>query len=287
MAREDPSPDWLDQQVPWRSVQPATPTPTHGLVVGDIVAYDQRPCTILAVDADGVPFKHWPDSFHTRWKMVGESIGLAPERWNDRPWYVALEVIGTPLPSTSSQDNGRFCNVAVTKSYLWSVLPEHYMVCRICNEIPPCRHARQEKLLHWQQRELLDVLNLDPSTCLGCAEPITSRQKIIRFAGPNLVRPDFGDDSAVFHHRRACRKDVEDYDRRLTMATGAVPRFNCNGELTVHHNDDVECSRSDQCIGFDHAHAVYKPHRPTLGPTNFDDCWCMQPSHMRNDHEDT
>jgi hypothetical protein len=57
-----------------------------------------------------------------------------------------------------------------------------------------------------------------PGCCHACREPITARQKSVTFEGPNLLFPELGDDSAVFHLREMCRWAARRYDETWTKA---------------------------------------------------------------------
>lgn len=265
---------WADRQVPWRSRQPSTATRTDRLTIDDVVIYGRHPFTVISIEPDGVPPQHWPESFRLRWE-AHQPADVTPEQWPLRPWRIDLEIIGTPLPAASSRDNGRFRALGADPSSYWRVLPEHFSVCRICSELPPCRHTQREELLGHQQDQLREVLDLQPGTCLGCRTPITPRQKTITFAGPNLIRPDFGDDSAVFHARQSCREKVEHYDLRLAKATGAEARFNCPGVLVIHSDHVPECSRGPACIDHQVPHAGYEPHYNSPFVHDHDNCWCV------------
>jgi hypothetical protein len=103
----------------------------------------------------------------------------------------------------------------------WAVLPEHYAVCVACGELPPCSHEISERAIDRVVAHSEELMHLKPGCCMGCSEPITSRMQATRFPGPNLWRPDFGDDSAVFHARKECADDVTRY-REQWQAKGGV-----------------------------------------------------------------
>lgn len=100
---------------------------------------------------------------------------------------------------------------AVRASRSFYVVPEHYSVCRLCNEIPPCSHVTTEAMVDYEMANTERLMAIPAGCCLGCGEPITSRMKAVRFPGPNLWRPDWGTDSAVFHARSDCSGSVASY----------------------------------------------------------------------------
>lgn len=112
-----------------------------------------------------------------------------------------------------------------------------------------------------------------PGTCHACREPVTQRQKSVRFTGPNLIRPDLGDDSVVFHLRGSCYGSVQAYDERWARATGKPRRFYCQGTRAVHHNGEQECTEGATCPGdVDHAMSVW--HYPGVN-ASYSGCWCL------------
>jgi hypothetical protein len=141
---------------------------------------------------------------------------LPPERANfyKRPVVVVLrnENLARSTPK-------HWCAVA---SHDWQVLPEHYAICRTCNELPPCRNGEHGWDSDPQQapHSGRSALTVPPGCCIGCAEPVNPRMRTVCFPGPNLWYPDLGDDSAVFHTRTACADKVESY-RRQWMAEGS------------------------------------------------------------------
>jgi hypothetical protein len=137
--------------------------------------------------------------------VAGRDMGEQPERatWEHRP--VVLVVQPADQPKAKPQ------HYAVRASRSFYVLPEHYSVCRLCNEIPPCTHETNEAMVEHEMANTQRLMDIRPGCCLGCGDPITSRMKAVRFPGPNLWRPDWGNDSAVFHARQDCEDSVAFY----------------------------------------------------------------------------
>lgn len=267
-----------DSEMSWFARdQESTHRRTDKLTVGDIVVYERYPYTITRIDPDALPYQHWPQPFQESWRNenTGTKSTDRPEQWERRPWRIDLEIIGGARTPRNKRDNGRFAAVAASPTTFWTVLAEHFSVCRICQELPPCRHAFREKLLKRQEAHLNKALNLMPGTCLACAEPISKRQKTIIFNGPNLIRPDFGNDSAIFHARRSCRSRVEDYDHKLTKATGVPGRFHCPGNLTIHTDKSTDCTQPETCPGREARHPGYEYHQHTQQHQTYGGCWCL------------
>lgn len=82
---------------------------------------------------------------------------------------------------------------------IWHELPEHYPVCRICDELMPCRHVVAE---HHGKVALDRMARYEtPGVCPSCRQPVTVRQASRTFE-PNLHVP--GGPPVTFHLRKAC-----------------------------------------------------------------------------------
>lgn len=186
-----------------------------------------RPGTILAwtdrkayevVEISERPVDLWPQHFRNEWKrftawwaeqvVSGRDMGTQPEKatWEHRPLVLILRPAGLPHAKPK--------HYAVRASRTFYVVPEHYSVCRLCQEIPPCTHVTTEASVDRTMEKTERLMAIQPGCCLGCGDPITSRMKAIRFPGPNLWRPDLGNDSAAFHARQDCHGWVYAYRRQ-------------------------------------------------------------------------
>jgi len=181
---------------------------------GAIIVWSDRKA-YQVVEITERPLDLWPENFRKEWKrftewwveqvMSGRDMGEQPERatWEHRPVALAIR--------PAAQPNAKPQHYAVRASRPFYVLPEHYSVCRLCNEIPPCTHVTTEAMVDHEMATTERLMAIQPGCCLGCGAPITSRMKAVRFPGPNLWRPDFGNDSAVFHARQDCQDSVYAY----------------------------------------------------------------------------
>ncbi|WP_405852949.1 hypothetical protein OG571_47680 (plasmid) [Streptomyces sp. NBC_01369] len=164
-------------------------------------------------------------------------------------------------------------------SYEWYTLPEHYGVCRICRELPPCRHVHNDAIMDRASERMAKDMAIMPGVCHGCREPITKRQKTFAFPGPNLIRPDLGNDSAIFHTRRDCLATARSYDERWAAAEPQRTRLlYCEGTVTVHHDESRECDSLD-CKAknipkglVQHQTGIW--HHPKGGRVT-QGCWCL------------
>ncbi|MDX2996394.1 hypothetical protein PV382_18010 [Streptomyces scabiei] len=183
-----------------------------------IVWSDRKAYRVLEVTER--PLDLWPEHFMTEWKrftkewveqvVVGRDLGEQPERatWEHRPLVLVIQPADRPKAKPE--------HYAVRASRPFYVLPEHYSVCRLCNEIPPCTHATNEAMVDHEMANTERLMAIPAGHCLGCGERITSRMKAVRFPGPNLWRPDWGNDSAVFHARSSddCAIPADSYRRQ-------------------------------------------------------------------------
>lgn len=266
----------------WYSSQPTQSVNTTELTTGQIVIADRRPFRIDHVRE--LPSSEWPRRFIEAWRERGMPD---TSTWWDRPFHV------TGIWEDPDEDTRSHMTTAPA-GYSWDVLPEHYAVCRLCGELPPCSHVHNERIMERAAERMAEDMAILPNACHGCREPITSRQKSFTFPGPNLIRPDFGDNTAIFHTRGACLGALRSYDKRWAAAEPDRTRlFFCEGTRTWHHDGTPECTRDD-CTGkgdmarlVDHRCAVWH-HPGTPGHlydamrefghdpgTDNDTCWCL------------
>lgn len=192
------------------------------LAPGMLVVWDRAPWRVIEIRE--FPIDLWPAKYETaftqdvaRWEQ--RLHGDRPEKptWNGRPINIALtpdrKPRAKPLVLTTPAHHG------------WDVLPEHYAICVACGQMPPCRHELAEREADDQMARTEVLMSIPPGHCLGCGEPITSRQKAARFPGPNLWRPDLPDGSAVFHARKDCASKTSYYRRQWETAGGEDPQL--------------------------------------------------------------
>lgn len=245
---------------------------TAKLQAGCLVVCEKRPVRVLAAPVD-VPVSRWQKRFEQAWEIESRRFpGVTRETWNRRPMYVQMERVDEP--GRAGLPGKRWRGMA-SASTAWWVIEEHYSVCVRCGEMSPCSEVFNERIAKRQVAQMDELLKLVPGCCMACNEPITSRQKHTVFEGENLTRPDFGDDSAVFHLRRSCMGAVHEYDRRWAEARGVPRRFHCSGRRTVHLDKSEECSRGDDCPGaVSHDSNVYH-HANARGHAGRLGCWCL------------
>lgn len=185
---------------------------------GSIIAFGERRAHEV-VEISERPLGLWPQHFLNEWKrytqwwaeqvVAGRDMGTQPERgtWEHRPLVIAIR--------RADQPTAKVTHYAVRASRTFFVLPEHYSICRLCNEIPPCAHTTTEAAIDREMENAERLMAIPAGCCLGCGEPVTARMKVVGFPGPNLWRPDLGDGSAVFHTRAGCQDYVSMYRKQL------------------------------------------------------------------------
>ena len=186
---------------------------------GTLVVFQRAPYRVVEVRE--IPSDLWGEKWHqaftdelARWDARPWGERPTSETWRDRP----VSVVVRP----DKQPQAKPIHMRGRASFQWDVLPEHYAICNACGELPPCSHELTEDKVRAQMVLTEELMSIPPGHCLSCGESITSRMKAVRFPGPNLWRPDLGDDSAVFHDRKECSYDVGRY-RGQWEAAGNAP----------------------------------------------------------------
>lgn len=231
------------------------------LAPGQIVIFEREPYRVI--ETRPVDTVDWPAKYLDSWTEHGCP---EPETWYQRPVVVVLR--------DERDDTAKAVHLQCPASLRWSTLPEHYAVCRRCGEIPPCSDVHNAKIAERAGERFEQQMAIMPGSCHACREPITSRQKYYRFDGPNLIRPDLGDGSAMFHLRGSCRSDLKAYDRRWAAAEpGRRRSFYCEGNLTHHHDETASCSNLE-CPSTEVEHRYVEWHRPGVY-AKWSGCWCV------------
>ncbi|MEU4296386.1 hypothetical protein [Kitasatospora aureofaciens] len=174
---------------------------------GTLVIHDRAPYRVVEVREH--PHDLWPEKFEHYWQLHHDlwaaNPGNRPEptraAWRDRPVVVVLAPDG----------GGKERHLVGPASHDWPVLPEHYAVCRSCGELPPCREEELDAAVGAQLALSGRLLSIPAGNCMGCGEGISSRQKSVRFPGPNLWRPDLPEGTARVHARKECSDWVDRY----------------------------------------------------------------------------
>jgi hypothetical protein len=146
-------------------------------------------------------------------------------------------------------DTGKNARATVPRRYLLKRLDEHFPVCHSCGEVPPCLESEQERYAREQARRTEARMSVPDGCCMACSEPISTRQKTLRFPGANVWNP-FGAPGVRFHARQACRGLAAEYEEAWVQAEGGRERslltLKCSGSVIVHQDGTADCvSRND------------------------------------------
>lgn len=247
----------------------------RNLTVGQIAIWDRQPYRVI--ETRERDFTDWDAKYRDKWVEQGCPD---PATWTYRPLVIVLR--------DERNDRAKPLHLLGPAVQMWRTLPEHYAVCSRCGELPPCREVHNEKIAERATERFEQQMAIMPGCCHDCHEPITRRQKSYGFPGPNLVRPDLGDNSALFHLRESCRSGLRAYDKRWAAAApGRRRSFYCDGHLTHHHDDSKSCS-SPECPSLDVEHRRAEWHRPGVHAT-WMGCWCIVgdfASRLADDHRE-
>lgn len=192
---------------------------------GTVVAWNYKPLLILGIEE--INLANWKPGFVKRWKTAGEPD---PTTWEERPLYVRNRIDRTKDP----------VKVGTTPaSWKYLVLPKHYAVCSHCGELPPCREVFMDRVMAIEGKRIDFEMRLIHGTCHGCGEAVTPREHSMLFPGENLIRPDLGSNTAVFHTRQYCLPLALAYQERWLAADDSrTPRLG-NGARPVRKRDQM------------------------------------------------
>lgn len=172
---------------------------------GDIVVWEREPHHVIEVTER--PDDLWGERYETRWAEESKwRTTTTRAEWVGRPLVYVVRPVDRPDTTP--------LHLIGPARHTWDTLPEHYSVCRICRELPPCRHEITERAVTDQMKRTEHLMSVARGHCLSCGEYVTPRMNAARFPGPNLWRPDLGENSALFHARQSCAGDVEVYRRQ-------------------------------------------------------------------------
>jgi len=216
--------------------------PWKDLAAGDLIELRRQAWRVREVRQ--VPVIDWDEGDREHWERERKAYKICSEdEWPRRPLYLIL------VPASG----GKRHHVKIRPWANWGqdayVLPEHYPVCKDCGELYPCRELEITQEVTRQAATMERLEKILPGCCWSCGEPVTHRQKVIRFDGDNLLLPSAA--SPVFHLRGkgGCLGGAIRYEKRWVAAEeGRRWRLRCPGKL-IRHVDGDECSEDPFCPG--------------------------------------
>jgi hypothetical protein len=173
---------------------------TRSLNAGDVIRFERQALCVHKIQE--CPRGAWPNGYVALWYRAGMP---SPDEWADRPMLV------TGAWHAQSRSSERV-HVLTSGDYRWEILPEDYAVCSSCGEVPPCRHMQIERAVREESERLREILSINPGHCHACLDKIREGEPFIAFSGMNLLRPDLGPGSAIFHEEGRCRWKMKAYE---------------------------------------------------------------------------
>jgi hypothetical protein len=220
----------------------------RGLHPGDLFATYRAVWRVREVRP--VPVIDWDEHDRENYGMHARFRPVSEEEWPLRPVYLIV------VPANGGKRVHKRMRPYVRRQ-AW-VLHPHYPVCRDCGEPWPCRELEITREVRKESAEVERLAAILPGCCWGCAEPVTHRQKSVRFDGENLLLP--GGPDVVFHLRVKsagalyCLSAAVGYEEKwVAAAPGRRWRLSCPGNV-VRHLDGQECSELTDCPGPDARH---------------------------------
>lgn len=185
--------------------------------VGQIIAYEHRPWRVLEVAS-----------------LSGEADPESELALRGVPYRMTLRPAGTVTIASHHDDD---VSLRVPGGYWFEALPEHYALCIICQDLPPCRHDVQEAATAQAMATMGRYEH--EGVCPACEEVVTSRQRFLAFP-VNLKFP--GGPPVVFHERQKCRWSAVEYDKEWARLEDRPARLSCEGMLMRHGAGEGHCA---------------------------------------------
>lgn len=199
-----------------------------------LIAFDRKAWRVVEI-LERQPVD-WSDRAREQWQGYG-----MPDPWRNRPYVCLIR----PVSGGKAQHLG----IEPWHFGWWNALPEHYAVCVSCGELAPCTEFTAERAAQGEMKRFDTLAKVMPGCCWSCSEPITSRQKVYEFPGPNVWMPT-APDGVRIHQRRKCGHAAERYEEDWIKADPTRPRslltLRCKGSVVVHHDGSAECFGAEE-----------------------------------------
>lgn len=203
---------------------------TRTLEVGLLVGIQRKVWRI--VDVKPLSPGNWSERAAEEWVKAG-----SPDPWERTPVMVLAVPVG----------GGKRGGITIEPwdyAPSWNVVPEHFAVCSQCGEPAPCAEYEGEVEAVYEMGKMAERMAVPDGWCPGCSQPISSRQKVHWFPGPNLLNL-LAADGVAFHQRRECRWSAAEYEGRWVAADPTRERslltLKCEGTVVVHDDGSAEC----------------------------------------------
>lgn len=179
------------------------------------------------------------------------------ETWRGRPRRVDVQWLGGARPDWANP-NGPVQAAHLTlpaatyRAEDWHVYPSgRWAQCSCCGEPMPCRAELQDREVNASLKQMEEFAARVPGSCWACGEPVSRRQKAVRYPGVNLDLP--GGLEPVFHSRQQCAGAAKEYELRWIVEDPRRERIltypKCGGILTVHADGSSECRSGQTVLG--------------------------------------
>jgi hypothetical protein len=203
---------------------------------------------------------------HAAWRVVSV-VTLPSARWTPEiRQQVGARVGGTALRMTlrpvgwshpdplADRSKDVALDVVPGSTQLHVFADEHYPVCAVCREPPPCRERWAER---FAVSEMARMARYETAgVCPACKEPVAPKQRQVAF-DENVVIP--GGPPVVFHLRVDCLHQAEEYEKAWVRAAPERRRtsLTCPGSVTNHGDGTYDCTEWSECRGPRAKHAAY------------------------------
>lgn len=200
--------------------------------VGEVVAYGWAAWEVMHV-SDAVSTAEEDEKLR----------GYTPEfRASHRPYRVTLRRRHGPKSPRENNLGDTTLRVPAGSFYRWDKYRSGRVpLCSCCGDPWPCRANLAEQAAAESARRVDELgRRAEVGACFGCGEPVTTRQRVIRYPDAENVRVLLAA-APVFHERRSCRPHVVEYEReRARRLPDAPPVVDVRSGALLRWNDGTE-----------------------------------------------
>lgn len=218
--------------------------------VGETVAYERAAWLVT----------HIGDAIPTPEEETSLAAYRPQHRDQYRPYRITLRRVHGPRHPRENDRQEIALRVPAPTFWSWPRYKDGRVpLCSCCQHPWPCREGDQQEQAERELAAAERELSLLPGCCPACREPVTSRQRSITFAGPNVRNPLA--EGPTFHLRRKCYGAAACYEDAWVADEPGRARslltLRCAGTVIVHHDGTAECFGADESD----CPSVYAKHR--------------------------